>query len=305
MHNQSFVWASFGLNHFLITTLAAESALNDLCWIPDGIRSLPIDDQGGEFQLEPITEVEVEGEEAVSLEVPRGAVTPRGASVEVRYAVIPDGPFVPPDGYQFGSMVVYLYYNGQRVTRPITLHLPRWYGGVDHECDGVTLAMAPHTLKEGEEKYQFKVVEDREPAMWMRRQCGSHNLTGHCSLFAEVFRLGSTPTYYASLWTNQYSPTQVCSKVVVTYSHLYWLKVCLCEMLEIIWCIYCRRSGMSRPIEMHVFAHSQFANHTLAVEIYTTQSMPLILHVASSKILERVEDSRQAGSHCQVQIQWQ
>ena len=253
--------------------------------------------------MEPITEeLGVEGEEAASLEVPRGVVTPRGASVEVRYAVIPDGPFVPPDGYQFGSMVVYLYYDGQCVIRPITLHLPRWYGGVDHKRDGVTLAMAPHTLKEGEEKYQFNVVEGREPAMWMRRQCGSHNLTGHCSLFAEVFRLGSTPTYYASLWTNQYSPTQVCSKVVVTYSHRYWLEVCLCEMLKIMAC--CRLSGMA-PTEMHMYVcicTFTITNHILAVEIYTTQS---ILHVACSKILERVEESRQAGSHCQVQIQWQ
>ena len=207
--------------------IAAECALDGRCWIPHGIQSLSIDCQGGEFQLEPPSE-EGEGEEVTSIEVPPGAIN-QGTHVDFRYAVIPDGPFQPPPGYQFGSMVVYIYYNGQNVTKPLTLHLPRWYGGFDHAQDGVSLAMAPHTLKEGEEEYRFKLVEEGTLGMPLRRQCGSHDITGHCSLFVEVFQMGSTPTYYASLWMNQYSPIQQHSKVVITYAHGLWLKVCFHE----------------------------------------------------------------------------
>ena len=48
-------------------------------------------------------------------------------SVEVCSALIPEGPFILPEGYKLGSIVVYLYYDGRRLTKPVTLSLPYLY----------------------------------------------------------------------------------------------------------------------------------------------------------------------------------
>ena len=70
------------------------------------------------------------------------------ADVKMRYAIIPSGPFTLPEGYQFGSPVVYIYYDGRRVTKPLALHLPHLYGGEDHARDGLSFAVAPILSKE-------------------------------------------------------------------------------------------------------------------------------------------------------------
>ena len=87
------------------------------------------------------------GGRAIHLEVPPGALGP-SVTLEVHSAVIPNRPFTLPEGYQFGSHVVYIYFDGHHVTSPLHLHLPHWYGGEDQVQDGLSFAMAPHTLKE-------------------------------------------------------------------------------------------------------------------------------------------------------------
>ena len=69
-------------------------------------------------------------ENTITVEVPREAVAT--ANVNMRYAIIPVGPFALPEGYQFGSIVVYIYYDGRRVSLPLRLHLTYWHGGEVH-----------------------------------------------------------------------------------------------------------------------------------------------------------------------------
>ena len=208
--------------------LGAEAALVDLCWIPFGIQSQSVGPEGGKLSLEPSAGAMGGGEGGtILLEIPPGAISP-AESVEVRSALIPDGPFTLPEGYQLGSMVVYLYYDGCRLTKPVTLSLPHWYGGEDQVRDGLSFAMASHTLKEGERVYHFELLEGGRFAE--QQQCGVFEISGHCTLFAAVFKVKASSLYYASLWTHQVGGTAIAnnameSKVVITYADRVWVEV--------------------------------------------------------------------------------
>ena len=165
--------------------------------------------------------------ETILLEVPPDAVH-LSESVEVHSAVIPDGPFILPEGYQLGSMVVYIHYDSRRVTQPLRLHLPHWYGGEDHIQDGLSFAIAPHTLKEGEHFYRFELLGGGRFAE--QQQCGVLQISGHCTLFAAVFKVKASSLYYASLWThhvagNVIANNEMHSKVVITYADQVWIEV--------------------------------------------------------------------------------
>ena len=209
-------------------TSAAEAALDDHCWIPFGIQSQSVGPEGGKLSLEPSSGAMGGGERgAILLEVPPGAIGP-AESVEVCSALIPDGPFTLPEGYQLGSMVVYLYYDGRRLTKPFTLSMPHWYGGDDQVRDGLSFAMAPHTLKVGEHVYHFELLEGGRFAE--QRQCGVLQISGHCTCFAAVFKVKASFLYYASLWTHQVDGAVIAdnameSKVVITYADRVWVEV--------------------------------------------------------------------------------
>ena len=203
------------------------AALEDLCWIPFGIQSQFVGPEGGKLSLDFSTGA-IGGDEGESilLEVPPGAVSP-SEHVKVQYALIYDGPFTLPEGYQLGSIVVYIYYDGQHLSRPTKLRLPHWYDGEDHVRDGLSFAMAPHTLKEGEDSYRFQLLEGGRFAEQRR---GALQISGHCTFFAEVFKVGVSSWYYASLWTHQIdgaviADNEIRIKVVITYAAQVWIEV--------------------------------------------------------------------------------
>ena len=116
-------------------------------------------------------------------------------------------------------MVVYIYYDNRRVTQPLKFSLPHWYGGENQVRDGLSFAMAPHTLEEGEHSYRFELLEGGRFAE--QRQCGVLQISGHCTLFAAVFKMKASSWYYASLWTHQVAAAVITdnkmrSKVVIT-----------------------------------------------------------------------------------------
>ena len=125
-------------------------------------------------------------------------------------------------------MVVYLCYDGCRLTKPCTLSLPHWYGGEDQVRDGLSFAMASHTLKEGESVYRFELLKRGRFAE--EQQCGVLQISGHCTLFAAVFKVKACSLYYASLWTHQVGGAVIAdnameSKVVITYADRVWVEV--------------------------------------------------------------------------------
>ena len=192
-----------------------------MCWIPFGIQSQSVGPEGGKLCLQPLAgAVGGKETETIILEVPPGAVG-SSETVEVHTAVISYGPFTLPPGYQFGSMVVYISYDGRRVTRSFKLHLPHWYGGQSLVQDGISFAMAPHTLKEGKSVYQFELLERGRIT---DNHSGELEIDGHCSLFAEVFKKGAQSRYRAiALQKEEGNETR--RDVAVTYASLLWNEV--------------------------------------------------------------------------------
>ena len=165
------------------------------------------------------------GGDTILLEVPPGAIS-HSESVDVHSAVIPDGPFTLPDGYQLGSMVLYIHYDRRCVTHPISLHFPHWYGGDDYLRDGLSFAMASHTLQEGESVYHLELLDGGRFAE--QRQCGVLQLSYHCALLAVVFKVEASSLYYASLWSHNVDGGEISkteSKIVITYADPVWLEV--------------------------------------------------------------------------------
>ena len=207
--------------HECLSLTADEAALKRLCWIPFGIKTVSIEAKGGILCLEPSTEI-LHGtkEDTIFVEVPPDAVS-TSADVKMRYAIIPSGPFTLPEGYQFGSPVVYIYYDGRRVTKPLTLHLPHWYGGEDHARDGLSFAVASHSLNRGS-------VYDFQPLAGGKFPGSSHygllEIHGHCSLYADVFKLGATPMYLATFLVKKERGKTECN-FAVTYASPLWAQV--------------------------------------------------------------------------------
>ena len=202
---------------------AVEAALADHCWIPFGVQSHYVGPEGKRLYLQTsVNAMEMKEEEGIFLEVPPGAISP-SKSVEIHSAIIPNGSFTLPEGYQLGSMVVYINYDNKRVTQLLRLHLPHWYGGEDHVRDGLSFAMAPHVLKEGELEYHFELLEGG--TFTEQQQCGVLQISGHCTLFAAVFKVKVSSFYYASLWTHQKSDLNFWIRVVVTYADPVWIEV--------------------------------------------------------------------------------
>ena len=171
-----------------------EAALKRLCWIPYGIKTASIEAKGGILCLEPESDdLQEMKEDTIFVEVPPDAVS-TSADVKMRYAIIPSGPFTLPEGYQFGSPVVYIHYDARHVTKPLVLHLPHWYGGEDHARDGLSFAVAPHSLK-GRSVYHFQLLPGGKLPVTSRY--GVVEIHGHCSLYAEVFTLGARVDYHA------------------------------------------------------------------------------------------------------------
>ena len=111
---------------------------------------------------------------------------------------------------------------------PVHSRSPHWYGGEDQLQDGLSFAMAPYTLKEGKHVYPFELLKGGRFAE--HQQCGVLKISGHCTLFATLFKVKTSSLYYASLWTHQVGgavtvDNEMHSKVVITYADLVWIEV--------------------------------------------------------------------------------
>ena len=205
---------------------AHESKLLDVCWIPSGIESLLVTPDGGVFPLQSEGNNKEGDEDVIQLHVPQGAVrAEREGVLEVRYAVISDGPFRTPEGYKLCSMAVYLYYDPAQTTKPFYLLLPHWSGAPDHP----TFVTSPHTLPEGEPCYPFCLLEGGE----FGETYGLLEVDGHSSLFGAAYRLEDTSRYLASQWERE-EGNILYSKVAITFDSNVWIRVSVCRGLAVL-----------------------------------------------------------------------
>ena len=203
-------------------TAAHETELKKFCWIPFGIQTLTVGQEGGLFPLQPQSKGSSEDHGVIMLEVPENAVnTAVCDELCIRYGVIVYGPFDVPEGYQLGSMAVYIYFEEDHAVKPVLLHLPHW-AGKDGESS-LKCAIAPHRLEE-EEKYKFRLTEDGD--FHSTEGSGAIAIDGHCSLFAIAFDKGASAKFFAISFEKE-SVKGSTLDVVITYAHNVWCKVCM------------------------------------------------------------------------------
>ena len=180
--------------------------------------------KGGILCLEPPSD-ELRGKEegTVFVEIPSGAVSACD-KVEMSYAIVPRGPFTLPEGYQLGSVVVYIHYDGRCVTKPLILHLPHWYSGEDHVKDGLSFAIAPHSPTKWKKELLYKFQLIKGGTFLDHHQYGIFHIDGHSSLFVEVFKEKATSVYLATQWEHQLA-SEASTKIAITYHSEVWLKV--------------------------------------------------------------------------------
>ena len=211
--------------HFPPYYTAHESVLLDVCWIPSGIESLLVTPEGGVFPLQSEGSNSEGDEDVIQLHVPQGAVRAVGEGVlEVRYAVIPDGPFRTPEGYRLCSMTVYLYYDPAQTTNPFYLLLPHWSGAPGHP----TFVTSPHTLSEGEDCYSFHLQVGGE----FDEGYGILEVDGHSTLFGQAYRLEDTSRYYASYLERQ-EGTSRHLRVAIVFESNVWIRVSECKTFSV------------------------------------------------------------------------
>ena len=192
-----------------------------MCWIPFGIQTLTVGEEGGLFPLQPQTTEVYKDNDVITLEVPEGAVNTAVCDrLCIRYGVIVFGPFDLPEGYQLGSMAVYIYFNQDYAVKPVVLHLPHW-SGKDGET-GLKCVVAPHRLEEGEEKYKFKDVEEGD--FQLKEGCHLITIDDQCSLFADALKEETSLKYYAT-GHERNDEKGTCLDVVITCASQVWLEV--------------------------------------------------------------------------------
>ena len=150
----------------------------------------------------------------------------------IRYGVVFYGPFDLPEGYQLGSMAVYIYFNQDHTVKPFVLCLPHWSSKEGES--GLQCVVAPFKLEEKDHKYRFQVVGDGD--FHLVEGCGLVPINGQSSLFAHVFKKGVKAKYYASPAESKGTEGSELD-VTITYCSKLWLKVCvvypslLCHLL--------------------------------------------------------------------------
>lgn len=204
--------------------------LKKFCWIPFDFQTLLVTMDGGVFTLQSDQSKWPSDEAIIQLHVPQGAVPASGMGlVEIRYAILPAGPFQLPDGYRLCSMVVYICLDSDQICKPIYLLLPHWCV----EPNQPRFVMSPHRLQPGGAVYQFDFVEGGE------FDCGYGivEIDGHSSLFAEACELEDTSCYLASFWQCKETEQRETRRVAVTFFDSVWIEVSLnlpCKILCIL-----------------------------------------------------------------------
>ena len=210
-----------------------ESTLKTLCYMPFDINTITVaPHEGGVFDLiPPVEEVDEDNGYMIQVEVSNG-----NNPFTLRHAVLVDGPFQLPEGYQLASDVVYLYSDPSLPVRPYILRLPHWYHKEEAEereegsakRDSLVFVTAPHTASQEGEEALYKFVLQLEGKFPMSG-VGSLQLVGHSTLFAIAFKeMVTSKLRYCATQLEREEPSGQKVDITVTFASSTWQKVSLC-----------------------------------------------------------------------------
>ena len=217
---------------YFSSTEDPKSYLLEQCWIPFGIQTLHITQNGGEYLLEPATPERSDVDNRVfRMEVPATAIS--RDSLEVRYGIILDGPFALPSGYRLASPVVYVWFDHSKVTKSLKLHIPHWIAeDHGHLEEDVSFVISPHVLPERKQIYRFTAMEPKCTSL--HDTFGTVELSGHCSLIGLAMGDEIPSSFCASAWEKVEGSSRLL-RVAIIYNIPYWLKVKCLLLCTSIW----------------------------------------------------------------------
>jgi hypothetical protein len=204
--------------------------------LPFGIQTLIVGKEGGSFSLEPEIVVEKKHISYTKIVVPADALDDKkGSTAVIRYAILGMGPFQLPvrryrDHYVLGSMVVYVHYDHDHITKPIDLYLPTWYGGcasLDDKVhpDGLRFAVASHQLNVNG-KYTFELLQ--EATFNSNTGIGVLKISEHNSLYTIVYNAGAAQNslhYAVPMERKDVSNSEISLKVFITPGCATWITI--------------------------------------------------------------------------------
>ena len=193
-----------------------EKELEERCWIPFGIRTLTVGNEGGAFLLQP-EDTQIAKDHLIRLDIPANAVnTSVCKELSIRYAILVHGPFVLPESYELASPVVYINFNPDHLSQSskLELHLPHWAS----KRRDVFTAVTPHKVdKNGQYNFDLSTIEENPHASSVIIP-----ISGHTSLFAEALQDDCQKSYLLLPFYNQLR-TEL--RMFVTYFCAVWPEV--------------------------------------------------------------------------------
>ena len=215
--------------------ISHESTLERLCYIPFNIITINCAPQeGGVYNLvPPVLGVIEDSESHIQVEVSKNTPPLTHDPFTLRRAVLIDGPFQLPEGYQLASHVAYLYSDPSQPVRPFILRLPHWYEEEEEEecgsSDCLTFVMAPHTPSHDGENllYKFQLWKG---GSFLLPGVGSLLVNNHSSLFAIAYkeRIASKLKYHATHLEKE-DEFGLNIDIAITFASTTWQKVCLLD----------------------------------------------------------------------------
>ena len=196
------------------------------CWVPFGIGTITVGEAGGKYDLDSQSRAPSDiSDHRTILEVPPNAIDP-GTTVEIRYAIIPDGPFNLPEGYRLGSMVVYLVAIGAKLKKPMLLHLPHWLCCMSSGSKQVKCCRASHSLNKAA---TFSFLHENDYNI-TETSCVIQ-VDGVNCLFTTAYQEGVQQMYQCQVFEKEDKKQKyVC--IYITYSTLSWQKVRKSSILQ-------------------------------------------------------------------------
>jgi hypothetical protein len=212
-----YVKATFDLSKWksdFIKEWPVDVELKEMCWIPFGIQSLTVGEEGGTFCLQPRSTEVTHDNDLIQLDVPKNAINTKVCKkLFIQYAILVNGPFVLEEGHKLASHVVYLNFNPEHISQSssLYLYLPHWA----NEKEVVHAVVAPHSLNKKCE-YEFNLHNSKSSS----KTSTAIPISGHCSLFANAIKEGCLERFMLLSY-----PSEELLKVIITYDSVIWYQI--------------------------------------------------------------------------------
>lgn len=203
------------------------------CFILGAVHQLCLTYSGASTALHPYEKESQDYCCCGHLLAPKGVVRVE-TPVVMHYAVILEGPFEFPEGYQRVSSVLFLYNAEGDLQRAITIQLRHWAavnsGEIESGESGICFMKADHVLGNGDSHYQFRPLKGGKFQSSCDIRNGSIQLKDHfclvCIAMEKTAAAQPSTCSYAILCQKPIQDGVQEFRVCVTYGVPSWIEVC-------------------------------------------------------------------------------